>query len=132
MDGCDICQSVCPHNRKLADVQSELRDRLVPEKIHPDLIKLVKEGKPRVQTLIALGNNPQPAAVEPLVEFLIGDEAGQRPDLRAYAAWALGEIGDRRAVAGLRDVLARETDTLVREEIETALQACERPGKQEK
>ena len=43
------------------------------------------------------------------------------PGARSHAAWALGAIGGREAEAALRDALATETDSDVRDEIAEAL-----------
>jgi HEAT repeat protein len=47
-----------------------------------------------------------PSAVEPLIKAL----GHQNPIIRHLASWALGEIGDKRAVGPLIELLATETD----------------------
>ena len=66
---------------------------------------------------VALGNIGDSRAIPGLVEALSHD----MPLVRGHAAWALGAIGGPEAEATLRDALATETETDVREEITDAL-----------
>ncbi|HEY3445350.1 MAG TPA: HEAT repeat domain-containing protein [Myxococcales bacterium] len=68
----------------------------------------------------ALGVQKDPEAVPMLLGALEGD-----PWAAFAAIWALGEIGDRRAVAALRDLHGQE---LFQEAIEAALVRIERPS----
>ena len=132
--GCDICQEVCPVNRKAkatGDVNFGRRDLA-----HPDLVELLTmteaqfrerfAGTPvmrakwvgmRRNACIALGNGGDLGAVVPLVVAL-GDA---EPLVRLHAAWALGRIGGGDAAAALRGAWGEETDEAVREEIGLAL-----------
>jgi HEAT repeat protein len=59
-------------------------------------VALVKQGRADV-------NEPKEnPVVKQLVEVLTSDHVA--PDFRAHAAWALGEIGDRRAISDLQTV----------------------------
>ena len=132
--GCDICQEVCPVNRKAratGDANFGRRDLA-----HPDLVELLTlteaqfrerfAGTPvmrakwvgmRRNACIALGNGGNPASVPPLTDALADTE----PLVRLHAAWALGRIGGPAAADVLRRALADETDGAVREEIGLAL-----------
>jgi epoxyqueuosine reductase len=138
--GCDLCQEVCPWNRK-APPAEEPRFAPRPALQVPELIPLlemtqeqfsetfrrsaVKRTKRRGflrNVCVALGNSGDPAAVPALVRALDHDE----PLVRGHAAWALGRLGGGRTVAALDEALARETDEWVCEEITTALAEASR------
>ncbi len=136
--GCDICQTVCPHNTKTAArAHPELaprpgvgaRPELIPLlNISPDEFRRKFRGSPVTRTrrrglrrnvAVALGNLADPAAVPALLRAL-ADEAD--PLVRGHAAWALGRIGTAAAREGLRARLDREEHGFVREEITLALE----------
>lgn len=74
---------------------------------------------------VALGNWGSAEAVPALVRALVDPE----PLVRGHAARALGRIATAEALAGLSSGLPRETDALVRGQIELALRsACPDPG----
>jgi len=136
--GCDICQTVCPHNAKTA---ARSHPELAPRPgmgAHPELIPLlniseeefrrrfrrspVKRTKRRGlrrNVAVVLGNLGDPAAV-PALHSALEDEDAM---VRGHAAWALGRIGTASAATSLRARLAREHDAWVREEITLALAA---------
>ncbi len=136
--GCDICQTVCPHNTKTA---ARSHPELAPRPgvgARPELIPLLNispeefrrrfRGSPVTRTkrrglrrnvAVALGNLADPAAVPALLQAL-ADEAD--PLVRGHAAWALGRIGTASARKGLRARLDREEHDFVREEITLALE----------
>jgi epoxyqueuosine reductase len=66
---------------------------------------------------IALGNIGDLAAVPALVDAL----SGPHEIVRGHAAWALGRLGGKHALAALLSRLAQEEVAWVREEIESAL-----------
>jgi epoxyqueuosine reductase len=136
--GCDICQEVCPVNRKASPGSQEA---LGPERGiggSPDLIELLEitedEFRVRFQrspvkrakwagirrnAAVALGNAADPAAVPALARAL----ACETPLVRGHAAWALGRLGGEQAQEVLAARLVVEVDEWVREEVRLALDA---------
>ncbi|MCH7737428.1 MAG: tRNA epoxyqueuosine(34) reductase QueG [Chloroflexi bacterium] len=143
--GCDICQDVCPVNRKAETPQQPIRN---VEAIGPsgqlDLAGLLalteEEFRSRFQgtsimrakrvglqknACVALGNNRDEAGVPALISTLKTAE----PLVRGHAAWALGQIATLESIVSLEQSSTSETDPYVLEEIETALKEYrERPA----
>ncbi len=140
--GCDICQDVCPVNRK---AEKPLQPIQKAEAIGPsgklDLAELLalseEEFRARFQgtsimrakrvglqknACVALGNNRDESGVPALVATLMKAE----PLVRGHAAWALGQIATPEAIAGLEQSTASETDPYVLEEITAALKESRR------
>ena len=135
--GCDICQEVCPWNRRFARPAARPPwPAPPPEAMAPPLLELlaldeeafrqrfagspIKRAKRRGllrNVAVALGNWGDPVAVPGLVRALADPE----PLVRGHAAWALGRIGTAPARLALQQALATEGDGWVREEIEAAL-----------
>jgi len=134
--GCDICQSVCPWNRKniaavenaflsrshfpLANIVSELvldedgyRDRF-----RRSPLRRTRRDGYRRNLIVANGNARARDSVPFLVEILFKDPA---PILRGHAAWALGKIGTREAVDALITAVRQESDLSVALEIREAI-----------
>jgi len=78
----------------------ELQD----ERAIPHLIRLLTDACPlvRVSAAYALGRNPSPDAIEPLITQLNRDWNGY---VRKGIVWALGNCRDRRSVTPLTDAL---------------------------
>ncbi|MDO9545247.1 MAG: tRNA epoxyqueuosine(34) reductase QueG [Pelolinea sp.] len=135
--GCDVCQSVCPHNLNIPIPQSKLF--FGAERIFDGNLDLCEEmalsekafsikyqGTPLIRAsyeqyqrnlIITAGNNHEHIFAEPLNNYLFfGSE-----NLRAHAAWALGEIASEDCINILQTQLENEKSTFVKEEIEFAL-----------
>jgi epoxyqueuosine reductase len=134
--GCDVCQDVCPWNRKHAKPANEPsfspREgfespnliewlRMTPEEFRARFkgspIQRAKRRGLLRNVAVALGNAKDPSAVPALMDALHDAE----PLVRAHAAWALGQIGTAEARRALEEAMTTETDREVREEIEEAL-----------
>ena len=132
--GCDICQEVCPVNRKshattepglgragLATVNPvellELTDESFRERFAGTPIMRAKRVGLQRNACVALGNLRDAGAVPALRRALSAGE----PLVRGHAAWALGEIGGDAAVSGLEQAQGKEWDPEVRAEISAAL-----------
>lgn len=134
--GCDVCQEVCPWNRK-APPGSEADFQPAGDLSPADAVALLqmdeaafrarfrrtalwrpgRSGLLRNAALV-LGNLRQKKAVPALCAALHDEDAV----IRGAAAWALGKIGGTQAAAALRDRLKCEPSADVREEIEAARQ----------
>jgi len=92
-----------PQRMLAARAFCELKD----ERAIPLLINLLEDVCPlvRVSAAYALGRNPSPTAVEPLINQLNRDFNGY---VRKGAVWALGNCRDRRALPSLIDALKNE------------------------
>lgn len=134
--GCDACQEACPHNRLVRPTEDPIfapRRGLGP---HPDLISLMSlngaefkqlfSGSPVLRArrtgllrnvAVALGNAKDLSAVPALTAALFDQEAL----VRSHAAWALGQIGGRKARVALGEALSRESEAEVQEEMKLAL-----------
>jgi epoxyqueuosine reductase len=133
--GCDICQDVCPWNRKGIDGDEEVfspRPGMNPvdlfqlfELTDDEFRKQFRETalwRPRRRGLlrnaaIVLGNQRDPNAIKPLSRGLADSE----PLVRGACAWALGQIGGLSARTILDRQLASESNDEVKNEIQLAL-----------
>lgn len=75
--------------------------------------------KVRTQAALLLGKLGDSSGVDPLIKAL-GDD---NKTVRAMAAQSLGKLGGDRAVAALKGLAVRESDSFVRSQIEKALAA---------
>ena len=147
--GCDICQDVCPVNRKAAASDAFIWERPSAPGRMPvrnggmamlDLVELLQmtedefrlrfSGTPvmrakwdgmRRNACVALGNLADPASVPALQEAL---KAGT-PLVRSHAAWALGKTDCGQARSALRVAEVQEQDQDVLEEVRAAIQESE-------
>lgn len=135
--GCDVCQSVCPYDRKeSAEVMpSDFSPR--PLLSRPALVQWLGMSSSdyrritkrtalrrvaRIQLMrnaaVALGNSGSSAAVSPLIHAL---KNAKGVVVRSHAAWALGKVGGVEARAALEAALTSESEAQVRTEILLAL-----------
>ncbi|PKB64512.1 MAG: tRNA epoxyqueuosine(34) reductase QueG [SAR202 cluster bacterium Io17-Chloro-G2] len=143
--GCDICQDVCPVNRKARPANAPIPNLPLGAGLSDDdmelnlveLLELTDEGfqdrfrgspvarAKRVglqrNACVALGNRREVSAVPALLHALKMGE----PLVRGHAAWALGEIGGDEASEGLISALSTEKDGYVKEEIQAAVERSE-------
>ena len=142
--GCDICQDVCPVNRKAGKpLQPIQKAEAVGPSGKLDLAELLalSEGEFRARfqgtsimrakrvdmqknACVALGNNRDTAGVPALVSALKNAE----PLVRGHAAWALGQIATTQAIEGLKQ--STESDPYVLEEIAAAIKESRRKPSQ--
>ncbi len=133
--GCDICQEICPVNRKAAQTREsdfgkrhdfdapalipllELDDESFRQRFEGSPIRRAKREGLQRNVCIALGNIGDTVAVPALVRALTQADAL----VRAHAAWALGRIGGVDAEDALKRALMFEDDPTVRVEISDAL-----------
>ncbi len=138
--GCDICQEVCPWNRKFSPRDGDpayaarsshqlgMLDRIPLVELADRLVKLSNKGFQKLlagtpltragrKTLlrsvcVALGNWGSEEAT-PVLSRALRDPA---PVVRAHAVWALGRIGTKKARRLLREHGKTERSELVRAE----------------
>ena len=138
--GCDICQEVCPVNRKAkatgdpnfgrTDLSAvdliellEMTDEQFRQRFAGTPVMRAKRVGMQRNACVALGNSGDPSAVPAL-----GRTLRSAPSLvRQHAAWALGRIGGADARSSLADALTDETDSEVLSEIRQALDAVDGP-----
>jgi epoxyqueuosine reductase len=133
--GCDICQAVCPWNRRAPFSPEplfqprehsnpidliglfDLNDQAFRSRFrHTPLWRSKRRGILRNAALV-LGNQRATQAIEALARGLNDAE----PLVRSACAWALGQFQEPRAAEALRQRLETESDPDVRHELETAL-----------
>lgn len=132
--GCDVCQQVCPWNRKspaatLPDFQPVIDQVPPPEELinlsleefsqrlsQTPLARPGREGMGR-NAAITLGNSKESRHLPALNQALASDSAL----IRGATAWAMGEIGSETAREFLERRKLSEPDPEVLNEIEMAL-----------
>ena len=145
--GCDICQEVCPWNKRLPEQKPLLEglqaqeSRIAPpllegfatetpywldqaafaERFRRSPIKRAKRHGMLRNVCVALGNWADPVVIPALERALVDPH----PLARGHAAWALGEVLRKHRISKIRAVLETrkldEADEWVRAEIGWAL-----------
>jgi epoxyqueuosine reductase len=134
--GCDICQDVCPWNRRAPEGREPLLQPSLGKGGTVELTELLglsaDEFRSRFRrtalwrsrrrgmlrnAALALGNERDQRAVPALLRALEDEE----PLVRGAAAWALGQIGGVEAISALQERLEVEKDDGVAGEIRAAL-----------
>jgi epoxyqueuosine reductase len=138
--GCDLCQEVCPWNRKApATVETAFQPQ---QNLNPaDCLRILQmtraefdhqfdatpmarpgyEGLRR-NAAIVLGNRRDTKSIPVLINVL--DDVS--PVVRGAAAWALGKLAGHAARVAVTSRLATETDPGVREELIRSQELMER------
>jgi len=135
--GCDVCQEVCPWNRRFATPDGDpafapRRDLPAPDltqelSLTPQEFNLRFKGSPVKRAkrrgylrnvAVGLGNLGNASAVPALAQALLKDPV---PLVRSHAAWALGRIGGETARQALAEAAQSEIDITVQAEIQAAL-----------
>lgn len=139
--GCDVCQDVCPVNRKAAPAAEPAFHPPHDWRTRPPLLDLLamdvetyqqrfkdspmkrpKRSGLQRNAAIALGNAGDATAVPTLAAALASDPD---PHVRGHAAWALGRIGGAEAAAALRAAAGQSGDAGVEAEVSLALAQVE-------
>lgn len=132
--GCDVCQDVCPWNRK-APTSDEPAFQPLPDQDPIDLRELFSLTDEQFRTrfrktplwrpkrrgilrnaAIALGNYPHPENIQPLARGLADTE----PLIRGASAWALGRHDTELALALLESRSLTESEPDIQFEISEA------------
>lgn len=135
--GCDICQQVCPWNIRFARPTKETGFQTRPwfqgldptslldldqaryrDTLHGSPLKRAKRQGLLRNAAVAAGNSGKGKYVEALAHSLLDEP---QPLVRAHAAWALGQLGGRRASKALSEALKEEREATVIDEIRQAI-----------
>jgi epoxyqueuosine reductase len=141
--GCDVCQEVCPWNRRFATDEGQavfppragfhmpdlfqelaLSAEAFNQKFKRSPVKRAKRRGYLRNVAVALGNqarhgSQRQQALAALQQALLKDPEAL---LRGHAAWALGQVGGLEARQALEQALSEEKDEVVLSEIRRALQ----------
>jgi epoxyqueuosine reductase len=135
--GCDVCQDVCPWNRRLESRAWPELQPISDGHARPALRELLRlddaaframfKGTAVTRTkrrgllrnvAVAIGNSGDAESVPALIEAL----SDREPLVRGHAAWALGVLGGQAATVALRASEVTEDEPSVLKEITAALQ----------
>jgi epoxyqueuosine reductase len=142
--GCDVCQQVCPWNHRFAlptdDRAFQPREVVNPPQLeqlismpegefsrhfHKSPVKRTKFSGLLRNSLVVAGNQRRADLAERIAEILAHSED---ENIRAHAAWALGQIGGDPAKEALQHSLNIEAATKVRAEVHSALETMAEVG----
>lgn len=133
--GCDLCQEVCPWNRKaLVTREPAFRQQSAAWQCDPVELLSVSEEEFRTRfrslplsrpkragllrnACLVLGNRGDPRAIPALIRAL----QEESPVVRGAAAWALGKLGGTTAQSALQQRSVVEEDASVLEELDRVL-----------
>ncbi len=134
--GCDVCNEVCPYNRRFARPTVEPALAPNPKRVAPPLLDLARLDEAAFRArfadspvlrcrrrglmrnvAVALGNWAAPETAPALVGLLSDAE----PLIRGHAAWALGRVATEHARAALVAARGREPELWVQSELTLAL-----------
>lgn len=135
--GCDICQEVCPWNRRVPTTRNpafqpiagmnpvalaelfELNDASFRKRFRGTPLWRPKRRGLLRNAATVLGNRPHPSGLPGLLGGINDPEAL----VRGACAWALGHYPGPEAIGSLRSRLELENDSEVRAEIQSSLDA---------
>jgi len=136
--GCDICQNVCPWNKKDSTKTHVIDDfKFRKEIAFPDLLEdihltqdqfskkfknsPIKRAKRRGylrNVAVAIGNSSNNEALPHLIEVMAKEKDSL---IKRHVAWALGQIGGKDIYSYLREILNQENDPYIISEIKSVL-----------
>jgi len=141
--GCDVCQDVCPWNRK-TPLSREIAFQPVESYSPLDACELLTLDDAQFQerfqstpmsrsgragllrnAAIVLGNRGDLSAV-PVLKRVLSDT---EPLIRGAAAWALGQLGETETLDSLEAQLSVERESSVRLELQQAITSIKASGK---
>lgn len=95
------------------------------------LVEALKDPEDTVKTsaMVGLANLGKDLVQERMIDLVQNDE---KEDVRAGAAWVLGEMVDEKSVETLKKVAEKEENALVRVHAKASLRAYEQSQKKEK
>ena len=135
--GCDLCQDVCPWNRKApvsADRAHQTREgyrKLSPLELlsfdHERYVEVFRHSAMKRAKLrglkrnaaVVLGNVGEKKDVQRLLELFKGEE---EPLVRGHIAWAMGRLLGEGEREPLSELLVKEEEPFVRDELQAAIE----------